>query len=293
MGCRQTNIVWVAFVALQSIGPLLIHTVHLKLFEGKPMAFSLTTLGQTKELLDGAFLLLRDPRTLLRLVFEVLKIAGGYLAVWLVFVAFLVWNDGIVVGDRSAHAATFHPTQLLYFCAFTLAFSAPFFATKTRVFLLYARRHYLLLSLGALLAYATVDGYTLAHPYLLADNRHYTFYVWRKVITRYEWAKYALLPAYVYGAFCILHALRRTSVVFKLTFPLFVFVSLSPQLLLEFRYFIVPYLLYRLQVKPSVWWKLGCEGLLYVAVNLFTVAVFVLKPFKWEHDPSDTQRIIW
>ena len=36
--------------------------------------------------------------------------------------------------------------------------------------------------------------FTHAHPYLLADNRHYTFYIWRKVFMRHELVKYAFVP---------------------------------------------------------------------------------------------------
>ena len=47
---RQTNIIWVAFVATQSIGPYFIHTIHCAQIEQTnqqtPAKFSLTTTGQ-------------------------------------------------------------------------------------------------------------------------------------------------------------------------------------------------------------------------------------------------------
>ena len=224
---------------------------------------------------------------------EILWAGWGYLLVWLVFVAFLVWNEGVVVGDRSAHVAVFHPTQVLYFLAFALAFSSPFCAAKVRPFLDFCRSHYLVVLASSLLAWATVDSYTLSHPYLLADNRHLTFYFWRKIIAANEWSRYALVPLYVFGGYCVMHSLLKANFLFRVSFPLVLVGALTPQLLLEFRYFIVPYLLYRLQLRPTAWWKLGLEAALYVAVNAFTVALFVLKPFKWEHDQSDVQRIIW
>ena len=50
---RQTNIIWVAFVAVQSIGPYFIHTIHCAQIEQTnqqaPAKFSLTTTGQTWE----------------------------------------------------------------------------------------------------------------------------------------------------------------------------------------------------------------------------------------------------
>lgn len=38
---------------------------------------------------------------------------------------------------------------------------------------------------------------TIIHPFTLADNRHYMFYVFRYTILRRQWVRYALVPAYV------------------------------------------------------------------------------------------------
>lgn len=42
---------------------------------------------------------------------------------------------------------------------------------------------------------------SIAHPYLLADNRHYTFYFWRKIIQAHWASKYLMIPLCVYGWF--------------------------------------------------------------------------------------------
>jgi len=279
---------------VQAIGPILIHAARAKMLEGpRPAKFSLTTSGQSKELVLGLSMLLADPKRLLATLAEVAETAGGFICVWLVFAACAVRNGGLALGDKEAHAVVFHPTQLLYFSAFSLAFSWPFCLTRWRACLAWTKRHWIAATVATLVTLGIVGGFTLAHPYLLADNRHYTFYVWRRIVARTEWSKYLLVPVYLYGAFCIMHALRRTNVIFMLTFPIFAALSLSPQLLLEFRYFILPYFFYRLQVKPAVWWKLAAEAAMYTLVNVFTVLIFVYKPFRWQHDPLDVQRIIW
>ncbi|XWS67062.1 hypothetical protein CRYUN_Cryun05aG0254200 [Craigia yunnanensis] len=52
-----------------------------------------------------------------------------------------------------------------------------------------------------------MDCCSIAHPYLLADNRHYTFYLWRKII-KFHWSmKYLLVPFYIYSWFSIFHFL--------------------------------------------------------------------------------------
>ena len=124
--------------------------------------------------------------------------------------------------------------------------------------------------------------------------RHYTFYIWRRIITRKEpWTKFLLVPIYVYGGYCCLHSIRKTNIIFKLSFILFVILNLSPQLLMEFRYFVIPFMVYRLQLRPTNWLKLGLETFLFMMVNALTLYLFVMKPFKWENEPEQTQRFMW
>ena len=50
------------------------------------------------------------------------------------------------------------------------------------------RDRYLLMLSSLLLMVASIHVFTYAHPFLLADNRHYTFYLWRRVISRLRYA---------------------------------------------------------------------------------------------------------
>lgn len=294
---RQTNIIWVAFVAVQSLGPYFLHTIHTSQMEQMENAkFSLTTRGQAVEVFEGLYrLVFLQPKKGLGLLPLVFKVAGGYVLVGVAFVAFVILNDGIVVGDRSAHTATFHPMQICYFVAFSLGLSAPFCFSKVKLnnFANFCQKHWIFTGMCALAVAFCIDSYTIAHPYLLADNRHYTFYIWRRIIVRTSYSKYAILPVYVYAGYCVLHALRHNSIIFKLSFPIFACLNLMPQALLEFRYFVIPYILYRLQVRPTSWHKLLLESGLYMAINAFTIALFICKPFEWPHEPGQIQRIIW
>ena len=69
-------------------------------------------------------------------------------------------------------------------------------------------------------------------------------------------------------------------------------VALLPQQLLEFRYFILPYLLFRVHIPQGVWPSLVAELLLYVAVNGATVWLFLYRPFHWPDSDSE-QRFMW
>lgn len=292
---RQTNIVWVFFVAIQAAGPHIIGHAHEARIEVQkaPLKFSLTTWGQTKEVLEGLFLLLFCPRKALQMMRSVLQTCIGYLLVGLAFVAFVIANNGVVVGDRTAHTVMIHPTQVLYFCAFSLVFSAPYSISRIEPFLMTCKKHWLVMPVMAAVCVSVVKSYTLAHQYLLADNRHYTFYIWRKIIVRADWTPLALTPIYLYGGFCILYTLRRAELPYKLAYPLCILANLVPQYLLEFRYFVIPFIFYRLQVRPQTWWKLWAEFSMFAVVNAVTFYLFLFKPFHWDHEPNQIQRFMW
>ena len=49
--------------------------------------------------------------------------------------------------------------------------------------------------------------YTFAHPYILADNRHYTFYIWSKILGRSGEVRMALAMPYVYSIYSLIRSL--------------------------------------------------------------------------------------
>ena len=92
-----------------------------------PPTISLTTAGQLRELGIGVADLVRGHTwKLMRVLGLALVRCGGYVMVGLGFIAFVHLNNGVVVGDRSAHVATCHLTQLAYFAAFFSALTLPF-----------------------------------------------------------------------------------------------------------------------------------------------------------------------
>ena len=90
------------------------------------------------------------------------------------FVIFVIINNGIVVGDRSSHVATFHPIQILYFIAFTTAFTVPYVLSKSKLiaFWNFCRKHWIAAVFIILTIVTIIDSYgSIAHKFLLADNR--------------------------------------------------------------------------------------------------------------------------
>lgn len=215
-----------------------------------------------------------------------------YVTVCLTFVAFVFWNKGIVVGDRTAHTPTVHIPQLLYFSAFLFCFLWPYMIVYWKHYFKFVRKHWVLESFFLILLILIVHFNTLVHPYVLADNRHYVFYLWNKFMGKYWWFKYLLVPVYsvtLYTMFCGIKHLRFMS---QINYIFMVFVILVPQLLIEPRYFIVPYVFYHLFIQKPKKWQIIAETVTTLIVNFLQFYIFVNKVFYWSDIPHP-QRISW
>lgn len=162
-------------------------------------------------------------------------------------------------------------------------------------------------------------GLRIVHPFLLADNRHYPFYIWRKILNVHPLARYAAVPGYttatslLYSAIgrqicpiyqkwrrrpdamsaCVATARARVWTVLPLSaFIAVTAATLIPSPLLEFRYFIVPFVILRLHLRPTARWQIVMESVVYCSVNLATLWLFLYRPFKWPSEPG-WQRFMW
>jgi alpha-1,2-glucosyltransferase len=132
--------------------------------------------------------------------------------------AFAKYNDGIVLGDRSNHVAIMHFPQVLYFTLFCFAF-LPLDITQYLKYIQITLRR-LTKSLGALttfsilliLYYYLVHNYTYAHPFMLADNRHYIFYIWKNFYARFELFRYLMIVPYAFSSVLIFRIVASNSI---------------------------------------------------------------------------------
>ncbi|KAK4099202.1 glycosyltransferase family 59 protein [Parathielavia hyrcaniae] len=143
---------------------------------------------------------------------KVLRQIWPHITILALFAGFVARNGGVVLGDKSNHIATIHLAQMLYIWPLFTFFSAPllipsFISALTyptqylRRLLLIQSRQAALLSLPytiftALVAVAIVKYNTIIHPFTLADNRHYMFYIFRYTILRSPAIRLALVPAH-------------------------------------------------------------------------------------------------
>ncbi|EDV97134.1 putative Dol-P-Glc:Glc(2)Man(9)GlcNAc(2)-PP-Dol alpha-1,2-glucosyltransferase [Drosophila grimshawi] len=282
---RQTNIVWVCMCC----GITILDTLVQQCTKTRPESKQQIRLFGSELWLQ----LLGSPQLVCNCILRILAKCCFYASIILPFIGFICINGSIVVGDKSAHEASLHLPQLFYFTIFAAGFGISNTLRQLRFAFGLLRRNLLLTLVGILLIATVVHFNTVVHPYLLADNRHYTFYVWSRLYGRFWWFRYAMSPIYLLALVLLCCGLRHMPDSFKLMFPLSLLLVLCFQRLLELRYFLVPYVLFRLHTRPArkgfaEWLELGVHLLL----NVVTFYVYFTKVFYWQNYRKP-QRIIW
>jgi alpha-1,2-glucosyltransferase len=176
-------------------------------------------------------------------------------------------------------------------------------------------RIWILLTTTAIALFA-VHYNTIVHPFTLADNRHYVFYVFR-LLRRHWTLKYLVAPIYVVcGVLSIYssvtlptgqaakstkeyaskkNARLRQRMGLILVWLVTTALALTTAPLVEPRYFIIPWTLWRIsvsldtQTNTSLW----LETVWYGVINIVTGYMFLYRPFEWKQEPGQAQRFMW
>lgn len=289
---RQTNAVWVAFFAARAVlleclpRPVQNLATPSEKEESRTQAPAIPVRTWCKALLCNAL----DRRL------KIVRILGPVVLPLIAFAVFVIQNGGVVVGDREHHQPVLHWMQPLYCALYCTVCLFPIIWNDVTLWrdLKQLRGWKLILVMGmALLAVVAVQHGTVVHPFLLADNRHYTFYIWRKVINRRWWTRYALIPGYLYSIYLIWKTLRSGKR-HPLEIVLFLgatCVVLIPAHLVEFRYFTVPCIIIALLSKQPRQSQLAVMAMLFVLVNAFVLFMFLKRPFVWSD--GSIARFMW
>lgn len=277
---RQTNIVWVAFA-----GILLIDSRRL----ANSNMFSDLTLFVTQAACDWLLMI-------------------PYALNAALFAAFIAYNGGITFGDKENHQMSIHLVQIFYCAAFVAFFTFPiWFSYKTiRNYVSFAFTNgfglnFLLTAASYALIHYIIKNFTVVHPFLLADNRHYTFYIYRKILAR-KHTEFLLVPAYHFCCWLAVYVLnesRKSALSMKpmgiLGFVAMTALTLIPSPLFEPRYYIVPLVVFRIFVRPmstNLTRSHLYEFLWYLLINAVVFIVFFNYEFTWATE-LEFQRIIW
>ena len=336
---RQTNIFW---VAVFPAGLAVIDTLkeHDDVFD-----FPVEDAGLRKYF---AFLLYLPRDILMKRPVPVIKAVLPYVTLLGLFAGFVIWNGGVVLGDKSAHVATVHIPQMLYLWPYMVFFSAPVvlpmllrpvapaLPKQARGLVegylsgsaAWSGPGVVVAVLFNAFALAAVHFNTIVHPYTLADNRHYVFYVFR-IILRHPYIKYAAVPVYYVCAWLVVQSLgapsRPTSskaksgskkqgrvgkdatsmqISWVVVWTAATALSVITAPLVEPRYFIIPWVMWRLHVptlpptagktdKRSYDLRLVLETVWLLAVNVGVGYMFLYRTFEWKSEPGNVQRFLW
>ena len=292
--------------------------------------------------IDYLLTMLTLPLASIRFALSLLPTLWPYLTLLITFTTFLLLNGSVVLGDKSNHIASIHLPQLLYLWPYLIFFSWPLVLPHFLSLLIRPRRllpRLPILATSTLLMGLAVKFNTLIHPFTLADNRHYTFYVFR-ILLLHPSLFYLAIPVYLLCAILALSALTTppntkpqpyhhplpTSWV--LVWLLATAGSVVTAPLVEPRYFVLPWLLWRLHIphwsqplsSPSAkqrqhpsrkraakrgivgkWveelrdydHRLIMETVWYLVVNGVTGYVFLYRGFEWKQEPGEVQRFMW
>jgi alpha-1,2-glucosyltransferase len=173
---------------------------------------------------------------------------------------------------------------------------------------------------------------TIIHPFTLADNRHYVFYVFR-ILRRDTKTKYFVVPLYYICAWMTFQTLSPPSetqsenqpdhentlsretgagrqpcqISFILVWLVTTTLSVVTAPLVEPRYFIIPFIIWRLHVPNiaaslsskrasgnSIYdMRLVLETVWLLAVNAAIGYNFLYRGFSWPNEPGKIQRFLW
>ncbi|PVI07788.1 glycosyltransferase family 59 protein [Periconia macrospinosa] len=357
---RQTNIFWVAiFPAAMAVVDVFGGKQQTGSFEKKDLKYVCEQSWSYGRLYDCSvesaephdFLLFAMSLALVILAQPILllKTVIPYLILIALFAGFVIWNGSVVLGDKSAHTATLHLPQMLYFWPYVALFSTPLVvssllshiasllpaglsASLESLFDARAKKAFPSLvaaSMFILPGLAMVHFNTIIHPYTLADNRHYVFYVFR-IIRRHPAIKYAAVPFYYICAWTVFHTLstkpergtptkqnaqkkslannyaqpQSRNISFVVAWVGTTALSVATAPLVEPRYFIIPWIIWRLHVPylskarasnkgQSYDLRLVLETVWLLVMNATLGYNFLYRGFSWPQEPGKVQRFLW
>lgn len=276
---RQTNIIWVLYAYGAS------QLTWLR-FRRAPNGTALVKLHDPPALAANLGDVIKAVLSIHKVLWDILPAFVPYAGVLAAFAAFVIWNGGIVLGDKSNHIPSLHMPQLYYFIAAATFFgwpvllagkSGPLALVRSVQNRMLGTKIRCLITVAACIVIdVTVKHFTIHHPFLLSDNRHYTFYVWRRIYLAHPLVPYALAPVYLACAWAwYVRVGDDQSLLQSLLLPVLIGPTLLPTPLLEPRYFLIPYVLLRAQIKETRMWGVWLECAWYMMINFVTMGVFL------------------
>lgn len=338
---RQTNVIWVFFCYIMEVLEL-IRRIRLRessKWKDKRQT-SLDIISAIREIFYSIKIILSH-------FIDFMSISIGYIIVIILFILFVYINGGITVGDRSAHKPFFHFPQIIYFFgSFGLSLFPVLLEYNIRrnIYLRHILKlltleentlcipiprsnsyikkllNFIISILSIVIMLFCIFKFTYAHPYLVSDNRHYTFYLWR-LYNKFSFIKYASIIPSHFILFTIFHmiiysnsnkgmlpitskddqskALKSIAQQYRLIWLIATIILICsvtiPSPLLEPRYFVIPYIILSLAIINSTEFSISMVliGIFYIIINIITIYIFLYKPYPWPNENEPIARFMW
>jgi len=282
---RQTNAVWVLFIA------------------GTTMLESITASGFISNDDFTIGLVLRFVYCLWLKKLQIVNLTWSLLIPVIGFLIFVIVNGGVVVGDKENHQPVQHFAMAAHAIVIYGMISTPYviaegishhFNAKKkstisvvgRMFSCGGRGNMILALILSLFLSLGFLFYSLSHPFLLSDNRHYTFYLWQRYLRHFQ-VRLLLCPMYFIVLLVgLTRLLRQQGSLWLLIYLAAVVISLTPTPLLEPRYF-TPAVLIAVLHSPKITDSVSNRiitmmwTLFFIICNLLTMYVFLYRLFRW------------
>lgn len=275
---RQTNIIWIAFILSVMVDRRVI------IERGEVITY-----------------FQRVYRFTYQLCYDYVKTIP-YILNFVLFMIFLRVNGGITLGDKSNHEVVIHLVQVFYCFTFICFFTWPVWlnlqtAIDYKKFLTGSLIKVILNLLAFMGIWIIIDRFTIVHIFLLSDNRHYTFYIYKKLLLS-KYSPIVAVPLYHFATWVIISTLLKSKrlALSPITITTFIgatCLTLIPSPLFEPRYYIVPLIVYRIFVKPVGKNRSLLEFIWLNSINVLTTLIFFTYEFKWESEGDILQRICW
>jgi alpha-1,2-glucosyltransferase len=198
-------------------------------------------------------------------------------------------NGGIALGDKTSHKASIHLMQFFYCTSLTALFCWPILISSV------SKLRVIPFIFVSCLCYISVRYGTIIHPYLIADNRHWTNFIWRRVL-KYYYIRYALIPMHSISVLLISDSLISRGIIWVIGYFGTCAIVLIPSPLIEPRYYILPIVFFILNCKMTMTMTIKRTLLLQISfffiINMFIIGMFLYKPFINTNEEG-IQRRIW
>lgn len=222
------------------------------------------------------------------------------------FVCFLKWNNfSVVLGDKSHHEMCLHFAQLNHLLIFTLVIF-PFMNLKLFNFLkkeFYSKKiiTFIISFVIILFLVFTFNKFSYIHDFILSDNRHYSFYYFRKIYNNLLLRKLILIYISIVYSLVIVDNINLLTDTKIISFCICTVMCLIPAKLFEFRYFIPIFVIFLILIEHNKSNYINIYNLLFhkihillfIIENIGLLYIFIKLPFKNESFGNEMSRFMF